>query len=177
MARRLAFRFRGLLPIFLLLAGPFAFAQVPGEVQGVAFDDVAAFSWAPLAGADFHQIYWGDLSDLRAGKAARCHGFQISGSPFGTPEVPQLGEGFYFLVTGESVDPYRHVVGNATSAASGADGAHAKAPSVRRIAAVRVRAARVTGALLDGAVRRVTSVRIDFGAGVYDALPVSGGYA
>jgi uncharacterized protein (DUF1800 family) len=91
-----------LLPILMLLAG-FALAQAPDEVQGVGFDDPAVLDWNAVAGADHYQVYRGGIQELSTGNPGRCHGFQIESASFATPAEPGSGQGFFYLVTAESI--------------------------------------------------------------------------
>jgi uncharacterized protein (DUF1800 family) len=88
-----------ILALFVLTAGVVP-AQSPGEVTGVGFSDVSTLSWNPVAGADFHHVYRGELQGIHAG---RCHGFELAGPPFGTGAAPPPGEGYFYLVTAESI--------------------------------------------------------------------------
>jgi len=78
-------------------------AQAPPEVQNVDFSDTATLSWSAAAGADHYNVYRGDLAVLASGVPGRCHGHAVPATTFDTPVDPGPDEGYFFLVTGESV--------------------------------------------------------------------------
>ena len=74
----------------------------PPEVSGVAFSGPATLVWSSATGADFYQVYRGELSGLATGVPGRCHGFQVDSTSFETLPEPAPGVGFFYLVTAES---------------------------------------------------------------------------
>ena len=88
---------------FTLFLGSISWATAaPPEVSGVAFPDSSTLVWGSTSGADYYQVYRGDLSGLAAGVPARCHGFQIDSTSFETLPEPGPEAGFFYLVTAES---------------------------------------------------------------------------
>ena len=81
----------------------FALAQTPGEVQGLVLSDTTTLSWDPVTGSDFYNVYRADLMRMAAGAPSRCHGFSIPGTSFQTTVDPEIGKGFVYLATAESV--------------------------------------------------------------------------
>jgi uncharacterized protein (DUF1800 family) len=77
-------------------------AQVPAEITGVSFTDRDSLTWAPEAAADDYNVYRGALSDLFRGHPPGCHGDEIGSASFATPATPPPGQGWVYLVTGES---------------------------------------------------------------------------
>ena len=77
-------------------------AAPPGEVQDLTFATSATLTWSAAAGADFHNVYRGDLDGADGSEPARCHGQRIAGINFDTPTAPDPGRGFFYLATGES---------------------------------------------------------------------------
>ena len=77
-------------------------AVAPPEVSGVAFSDSSTLVWGSTTGADFYQVYRGDISGLATGAPGRCHGSQVDSTSFETLPEPASGNGFYYLVTAES---------------------------------------------------------------------------
>ena len=92
------------LTLFLTLLLPFgaASAQAPGEVGGVGFDDTTTMAWGAVTGADEYHVYRGVVSEIAAGIPGKCHGYGIDGTSIVTPQPPAAGDGFFYLVTGES---------------------------------------------------------------------------
>ena len=85
--------------ITLLAFGGTLSAQVPGEVGGVDFNAKTEMTWDGVTGADIYNVYRGELA---ADETARCHAFDLLGPPFDVDANPGPGEGWFFLVTGES---------------------------------------------------------------------------
>ena len=77
-------------------------AQVPGEVMHLGFDGPDTLVWDVEPTSDDYNVYRGNLADLLAGGAPACHGNEIGTASFATPGIPQPGEAWAFLVTGES---------------------------------------------------------------------------
>jgi hypothetical protein len=90
------------LSVSIPLAGTLL-AQTPDEVQGVGFASREWLTWSPAALAEVYHVYRGRVAGLGAGIPARCHGYEIAGTSFATPAAPDLGEAFFYLVTGESL--------------------------------------------------------------------------
>ena len=95
-------RLRWLLPSCLLLSVPAA-ALPPGEVAGVAFPDATTLAWSAVTGSDAYNVYRGTVADLAFGGDARCHGHALIATSFQTRLDPEAGEGFFYLVTAESL--------------------------------------------------------------------------
>ena len=79
-----------------------ALAQTPPEVQNVLLDTSSNITWSQAAGADDYNVYRGLLSWLAKGDTPKCHGDEIPGLTFASPANPAAGQGFFYLVTGES---------------------------------------------------------------------------
>ena len=93
---------RVLFSAFLLLTlGLPGVAAPPGEVPGVGFSDGATLAWDVTVDADFYNVYRGDVSGLN-GVPGRCHAFEIGATSYTTPQQPEHGEGYFYLVTAES---------------------------------------------------------------------------
>lgn len=88
----------------LVVACAPAFAQVPPEVEDLAFVDGETLSWLPAAGAADYNVYRGLASELARGVPPRCHGDEILGATFASPALPAPGGAFVYLVTAESAD-------------------------------------------------------------------------
>jgi hypothetical protein len=95
------FRFAPVVVLFLA-ASTALLAQGPGEVSGVTLDGAGTLSWAATTGADDYNVYRGTLADLGQGIPGRCHGDEIAATSFQTPDDPQAGTGWFYLVTAES---------------------------------------------------------------------------
>jgi len=98
------FSTRRILSSITLFLGSISWAAgaVPPEVSGAAFSDSTTLAWGSATGADFYQVYRGDLSRLATGAPGRCHGFQVNATSFETLPEPGSGDGFFYLVTAES---------------------------------------------------------------------------
>ena len=90
-----------LLATFILVPGS-ARAAPPGEVAGLAIDQVSSLTWSATAGADDYNVYRGLTSWLIRGEGAQCHGDEITATAFASPASPPLGQAYYYLVTAES---------------------------------------------------------------------------
>ena len=89
------------LALTLSVSAP-VLAQAPGEVTDVQMDGSSTLSWAATAGADDYNVYRGVLSWLHQGVPGKCHGDEITAISFQTQENPDVGSGFFYLVTAES---------------------------------------------------------------------------
>ena len=85
--------------LVLILATGLARGLPPDEIGGVGFDSRTSMTWAPDTGADFYNIYRGSLA---AGADARCHAYRLPGTAFAPEGIPEAGDAFFYLVTGES---------------------------------------------------------------------------
>ncbi|HUD70856.1 MAG TPA: DUF1800 domain-containing protein [Dongiaceae bacterium] len=88
--------------VALLIGIGIAAAAPPGEVTGVLVGSSSQITWAPVAGANDYNIYRGQISWLVRGDGAECHGDEIAATSFTSAADPPVGEGFFYLVTGES---------------------------------------------------------------------------
>jgi len=77
-------------------------AAPPGEVTGVLVGTTSQITWTPVAGANEYNVYRGMISWLARGDGAECHGDEIAGTTFTSAPNPPPGDGFFYLVTGES---------------------------------------------------------------------------
>ena len=93
----------GLAAVAIPLLFTTAEAQAPGEVTGLTVDDASMLHWNATPGAADYNVYRGLVSQLRTGVPLRCHGDEIAGLSFSTPEDPVPGQVFAYLVTAESV--------------------------------------------------------------------------
>ena len=73
------------------------------EVGGLRFDTSDTAAWNAVAGSDHYNLYRGALELLTAENPAQCHAYAIPGVSFGTPAEPTANEGFFYLVTAESL--------------------------------------------------------------------------
>jgi len=64
----------------------------------------ARLGWAPALGADAYAVHRGLLSALAAGDLGSCVGQIIATTSTDDPETPPLGDGFTYLVQGQSFD-------------------------------------------------------------------------
>ena len=84
----------------LIVANP-VLSQAPPEVQNLSLDAASTLAWDAASGADHYNVYRTRVADLAAG-APRCHGFEIAGATYDSPEDPPSGDAWAYLVTAES---------------------------------------------------------------------------
>lgn len=91
-----------LVLLLVVLIATSASAQLPPEVASAVFGDDTTLEWDSATGADFYNVYRGRLDQLTLGGLSRCHGFEVAGTSFSTPDAPASGSGYFYLITGES---------------------------------------------------------------------------
>ncbi|HKQ60250.1 MAG TPA: thrombospondin type 3 repeat-containing protein, partial [Candidatus Polarisedimenticolaceae bacterium] len=83
-------------------------ARRPADVPGLAGlrsgPATIVLSWAPAAGAEAYSVSRGSLSTRGAGHYGSCLANGLSGTSFNDSAVPQLGDGFFYLVQAQSFD-------------------------------------------------------------------------
>jgi hypothetical protein len=94
----------------------------PGELDKLSFaDDARTLSWATSPAANSHNLYRGDLLDLRSGVFGACLSSGIVPSTAVDDDVPPFGHGYFYLVTGANG------AGEGTTGPTGAGGARVPA--------------------------------------------------
>ncbi len=91
-----------LFAVILCVAVLTVHAQVPGEIANLGFSAPDNLVWDPEPSSDDYNIYRGRLGDLLGGRPPRCAGNDIAAPSFSVPAAPASGEGWAYLVTGES---------------------------------------------------------------------------
>src|SRR5437870_2049745 len=80
-----------------------ALATPPPEVTGDRFTNKTTLAWNPVGGTGIdYNVYRGQLSGLRSGVPAQCHGDEVTATSFTTPAVPAAADGYFYLVTAEN---------------------------------------------------------------------------
>src|SRR5882672_2327581 len=89
--------------IVLAFCAGTAAAAPPGEVTGDTLSASSTLAWSPVAGADEYNVYRGSISWLASASGAQCHGAAIAATSFSSPVNPAAGQGYFYLVTAESI--------------------------------------------------------------------------
>jgi hypothetical protein len=80
---------------------PMSIAGFTAQRTGLA---TASLQWSPAPGADSYSISRGDLSVKAAGYYGLCQVNGLRGTTYDDTQVPNPGQGFFYLVQGQSWD-------------------------------------------------------------------------
>ena len=112
LARRALIGAGVMIPTLLRGLNGAALAQAPPEVLGLDLNGPSTLSWSAAPGATSYHVYRGLVSGLSAGIPGRCHGYRVVGTTYATPEAPDAGAAYFYLVTGESASGAEGTAGN-----------------------------------------------------------------
>ncbi len=90
-------------------------AEVPGLTASRGAGGATDLTWSVAAGTDAYQVTRGDLRSFTTGDYGGCAAQGVFGTAWSDASVPFEGEGFFYLVSGESFDCGSGTLGTASS--------------------------------------------------------------